>query len=68
MERDTLLDTRPLKRRREGPRDSNSEEDSEDSFMVTASEDGEMIDYPDGYEDMMEEDKNIWDKQIGAPA
>eukprot|EP00972_Heterocapsa_arctica_P085060 12533730-Heterocapsa_arctica.AAC.1 len=57
-----------MKRRREGPRDSNSEEDGEGNFTVTNSEDGEIIDYPEGYEEMMEEDKNIWEKQMGVPA
>eukprot|EP00972_Heterocapsa_arctica_P113762 16438956-Heterocapsa_arctica.AAC.1 len=27
-----------------------------------------MIDYPEGYEEMMEEDKTIWEKHIGVPA
>eukprot|EP00972_Heterocapsa_arctica_P035359 5201591-Heterocapsa_arctica.AAC.1 len=68
MESDTQLDTRPRKRRREGPRYTNSEEDSEESFTSTSSKDGEMIDYPEGYEEMMEEDKNTWEKHIGVPA
>eukprot|EP00972_Heterocapsa_arctica_P101178 14913920-Heterocapsa_arctica.AAC.1 len=57
-----------MKRRREGPRDSDSEEDSEESCMVTTLEDREMIEYPEGVEVMMEEDKNIWEKHIGVPA
>eukprot|EP00972_Heterocapsa_arctica_P004197 622522-Heterocapsa_arctica.AAC.1 len=27
-----------------------------------------MIDYPEGYEEMMEEDKGAWEKHIGVPA
>eukprot|EP00972_Heterocapsa_arctica_P027876 4098845-Heterocapsa_arctica.AAC.1 len=27
-----------------------------------------MIDYPEGYEEMMEEDKKAWEKQTGVPA
>eukprot|EP00972_Heterocapsa_arctica_P090513 13355221-Heterocapsa_arctica.AAC.1 len=65
MDRDVQFDTRPTKRRREGHRDSDIEEDSEDSssseesFVVqTETEEGEMRRYP--FDDAMEEDKKNW--------
>eukprot|EP00972_Heterocapsa_arctica_P069821 10314722-Heterocapsa_arctica.AAC.1 len=62
MDEDTQFDTRPRKRRREGPRDTSSAEDSDESFTSTISEDGALIDYPEGYEHIMEVDRKEWEK------
>eukprot|EP00972_Heterocapsa_arctica_P046730 6896836-Heterocapsa_arctica.AAC.1 len=60
-----VQETRPAKRRREGQRDSDLEEEIDGLFSHTSEENSEVQNYPD---ETMEEARKVWAKHEIVPA